>query len=151
MTFNPKLHHRKSIRLKGYDYSQKGLYFITICCHEKKHLFGKIINAKMILNDAGIYAKKCWLEIPSHFTNVILHEYVIMPNHIHGIIELVGANQYSPDIEFENKQTSEISKNSINSVANQYSPDVKKNGPVNENLHNVVGNLNLHNGAKNTN
>ena len=86
MTFNPKLHHRKSIRLKGHDYSQKGLYFITICCHEKKHLFGKIINEKMILNDAGIYAKKCWLEIPSHFTNVILHEYVIMPNHIHGII-----------------------------------------------------------------
>ncbi len=175
MTFNSKLSHRKSIRLKGHDYSQKGLYFITICCHEKKHLFGKIINKKMILNDAGIHAKKCWLEIPSHFTNVILHEYIIMPNHIHGIIELVGANQnspdivfdekhsndisnsiintvtnqYSPDIVFENNQTSVISKNSINSFTNQYSADMNKNEHVNVNVNNGAKNINLCNGAKN--
>ncbi len=95
--FSFKLSSRKSIRLKGFDYSSEGLYFITICCFDKLHLFGKVIDGKMQLNDGGIAADKYWLEIPMHFTEVILHEYVIMPNHIHGIIEItVGANQHSP-------------------------------------------------------
>ena len=102
--YNPDIHHRRSIRLQGYDYSQTGLYFITICVHHKKCLFGEIINnenhsPEMKLNDAGQIAHQCWLDIPKHFPNVILHEFVIMPNHIHGIIELttpVGANKYSP-------------------------------------------------------
>ena len=105
MTFNPLIHHRRSIRLKDYDYSKEGLYFITFCCQNRRHLFGKIISGKMILNDAGKIAEKCWLEIPDHFKNVILHDFVIMPNHVHGIIEFknndlkystVGANQNSP-------------------------------------------------------
>ena len=97
--YNPKIHNRRSIRLKEYDYSQKGLYFITICTHNHLCLFGKISNGKMILNDAGKIAKKCWLDIPEHYPNTRLHEYVIMPNHVHGIIEIivsVGANNYSP-------------------------------------------------------
>lgn len=95
MSYNPKKHHRRSIRLKGYDYSQAGLYFITICCKNKAYLFGNIsvegenIPPKMILNNAGKIAEECWLDIPKHFPNVILHEHIIMPNHIHGIIELV--------------------------------------------------------------
>ena len=80
--------HRHSIRLKNYDYSQAGLYFVTVCTEYRLHLFGKIIDFEMKLNDAGKIAKKCWLEIPGHYPNVILHEYVIMPNHIHGIIEI---------------------------------------------------------------
>jgi putative transposase len=105
MTFNPLIHHRKSIRLKDYDYSKEGLYFITFCCQNRRHLFGEIISGKMMLNDAGKIAEKCWLEIPDHFKNVILHDFVIMPNHVHGIIEFknndlkndtVGANQNSP-------------------------------------------------------
>ena len=80
--------HRHSIRLKNYDYSRAGLYFVTICVHDRLYLLGKIINYKMKLNDAGEIAKKCWLEIPDHYPNVVLHEYVIMPNHIHGIIEI---------------------------------------------------------------
>ncbi|MEN9302023.1 MAG: hypothetical protein RL264_452 [Bacteroidota bacterium] len=108
--FNPAIHHRRSIRLKGYDYAQEGLYFITICCQDRAHLFGEIINGEMILNDCGEIAKKCWLEIPEHFPNVELHEFVIMPNHVQGIIEIkyksivsnvttdttVGANNHSP-------------------------------------------------------
>ena len=86
MTYNPNIHHRKSIRLKGYDYTQAGLYFITICCQNRECLFGNIINGEMILNDAGNIANECWLAIPNHFPNVVLHEFVIMPNHIHGII-----------------------------------------------------------------
>ena len=93
--YNPDIHHRKSIRLKEYDYSQAGLYFITICCQDRICRFGAIVTdenslAKMILNDAGIIANECWLEIPKHFPNVILHEHIVMPNHVHGIIELSG-------------------------------------------------------------
>ena len=90
-TYNPNIHHRRSIRLKGYDYSQAGLYFITICCHNRICRFGAVVDGKMILNDAGIIADSCWLEIPKHFPNAVLHEYIIMPNHVHGIIELTDS------------------------------------------------------------
>jgi REP element-mobilizing transposase RayT len=100
MPYNPSLHHRHSIRLKGYDYSLAGMYFITICCQEMVCRFGKIKNGEMVLNDAGMVAQQCWLEIPRHFPHVILHEYVVMPNHVHGIIVLadtvVGAKNFSP-------------------------------------------------------
>ncbi len=86
--YNPNIYHRKSIRLKGYDYSQAGLYFITICVKERECLFGNIVNDEMELNDAGKIADVCWLEIPGHFTNAVLHEHIVMPNHVHGIIEL---------------------------------------------------------------
>ncbi len=90
--YNPKIHHRRSIRLKGYDYSQAGLYFVTICCQNKEHLFGKIDNGIMALNDAGKIIEKIWREIPNDFTNIHLHEYTTMPNHIHGIIEIIAKN-----------------------------------------------------------
>jgi hypothetical protein len=97
MIYNPNLHHRRSIRLKGYDYSQEGLYFVTICCQNKECLFGKIVDNEMILNNSGEIANDCWQQISKHFPNVILHEYVIMPNHFHGIIQIVGANNHSPE------------------------------------------------------
>ena len=107
MSYNPNkmdIHKdypaRKSIRLKGYDYSQAGLYFITICCQNRKHLFGNIIDGKMVLNDAGKMIKNVWYEIPNDFSNIRLHEYITMPNHIHGIIEIVdvGADSISAPI-----------------------------------------------------
>jgi REP element-mobilizing transposase RayT len=105
--YNPEIHHRRSIRLKGYDYSQAGLYFITICVQDRICLFGKVVNGNMELNEAGKIAVSCWLEIPAHFPNATLHEYVVMPNHIHGIIELskpsVGAKNVSPEIRTKNE------------------------------------------------
>ena len=89
--FNPNIHHRRSIRLKGYDYSQPGFYFVTICSQNRDCLFGKIENGKMILNDAGIMVVKEWLKIPDRFQNTRLHEYILMPNHFHAILEIVGA------------------------------------------------------------
>jgi REP element-mobilizing transposase RayT len=97
MSYNPNIHHRRSIRLKGYDYSQAGLYFVTICVQNRECVFGKIADNEMILNDVGRVAQQCWLEIPQHFPHAILHEYVVMPNHIHGIVELVGAKKFSPE------------------------------------------------------
>ncbi len=86
MEYNSKIHHRKSIRLNGYDYSQDGVYFITIITQNKKCIFGDIINNEMRLNDIGQIVKKYWLEISNYFPNITLDEYIIMPNHIHGII-----------------------------------------------------------------
>ncbi len=101
MTYNSNNHHRRSIRLKGYDYSQSGLYFITICVQNRECLFGEIVgaslvdvkktDAKMILNDAGTMIKNEWLKLPERFTNVSLNEYIVMPNHFHAILEIVGA------------------------------------------------------------
>ena len=93
--FNPNLHHRRSIRLKNYDYSQSGLYFITICTQNRECLFGEIIDDKINLNIAGKMVENIWLEIPQIFTDTKLHEYIIMPNHFHAIIEIVGADSIS--------------------------------------------------------
>ena len=91
MTFNPNIHHRQSIRLRGYDYSQNGAYFITICTQNREYLFGEIQNGEMILNDAGWMIQVVWNEIPLYYTGVKTDAFIIMPNHIHGIIFLVGA------------------------------------------------------------
>ena len=76
----------ESSRLEGHDYSSPGEYFITICVRNQIPFFGKIENRKMILNDIGIIANKFWLEIPHHYQNIKLDEYIIMPDHIHGIL-----------------------------------------------------------------
>ena len=83
-----KIHHRRSIRLKGYDYTQNGCYFLTICTRNRECLFGEIQNANMFLSNIGEKVRVCWQEIPNHFPQIVLHEYVIMPNHLHGIIEI---------------------------------------------------------------
>ncbi|MDD3806815.1 MAG: hypothetical protein PHE86_02090 [Candidatus Marinimicrobia bacterium] len=90
MKYNPEEHHRQSIRLKDYDYSQPGAYFVTICTQNQECLFGKIVDGKMVLNECGKITKQCWLDIPNHYSNAELDEFVIMPNHIHGIIIIVG-------------------------------------------------------------
>jgi len=82
---------RKGLRLKNYDYSQNGMYFVTICTHEKKCFFGKIVDNEMRLNVVGEIAQRYWLKIPKYYTGVKIHEFIIMPNHMHGIIELVDA------------------------------------------------------------
>jgi REP element-mobilizing transposase RayT len=88
MAYSSAQHHRRSIRLPGYDYAQSGGYFITICTHERRHLFGKISNKEMIVNDYGQIVNQCWLEIPQHFPHASLDAFVIMPNHLHGIVVL---------------------------------------------------------------
>ena len=124
--YNPQMHNRRSIRFKGYDYTQAGLYFITICCQNRACLFGEIENGKMMLNDAGAIANDCWLNIPNHFPNAILHEYVIMPNHVHGIIELVGANNHSPKT------------NNHSPVSKLHSPKTELHSPKNKKNNNSV-------------
>jgi len=101
MNKNHEYHNRRSIRLQGYDYSKEGLYFITICTFERQWLFGHIDEKRMILNNIGQFARQCWQEIPVHFPDVILHQFIVMPDHVHGIIELapvgvVGVQNFEP-------------------------------------------------------
>jgi len=80
--------------LQDYDYSQSGTYFITICTDNRESLFGKIVDGVMRLNDAGIMIQSVWNEIPAHYPGSDIDEFVIMPNHVHGIIVIVGAGPY---------------------------------------------------------
>lgn len=104
--FNPFIHDRRSIRLKGYDYSKEGLYFITICCHKQQYLFECIPNVddvscsfrptcrpnelKIELNDAGKMIEKWYFKLENKFSNIKCHEMVVMPNHFHCIIEIIN-------------------------------------------------------------
>ncbi len=88
MAYNPAKHNRRRIRLKGYNYSQAGLYFITICCQDRICRFGHIDNSEMTLNEYGKIANNGWSKLPERFPNVELDVFQIMPNHIHGIIIL---------------------------------------------------------------
>ena len=86
--YNPEIHHRRSIRLRGYDYTQAGAYFLTICTQYRECLFGEVIEDKIVLNDAGRMIQSIWDELPGHYLGVDIDAYVTMPNHIHGIIVL---------------------------------------------------------------
>ena len=80
------LPRRRAMRLRNYDYSQPGSYFVTICVQHRKCIFGTIIDGKMRLNEIGRIVVECWNHIPQHVPSVELDEYVVMPNHMHGII-----------------------------------------------------------------
>ena len=86
--YNPAIHHRRSLRLKGYDYSRAGKYFITICCQDHKFRFGIIQNHTMVLNQFGRIAQNEWYKLPDRFYNLQLGAFQVMPNHIHAIIVL---------------------------------------------------------------
>lgn len=84
--FDPDRHHRRSLRLQGYDYSQAGAYFVTICTQDRECLFGKVVTGQVDLSKIGRLVTDCWHAIPQHFDHVVSDEFVVMPNHIHGII-----------------------------------------------------------------
>jgi putative transposase len=157
--YNPNIHHRKSIRLRGYDYSKAGLYFITICTADRRCLFGEIVpvgvenfqpqrqsindpemtegvqnfeplHQKMILGDAGKIANTSWLQIPEHFPNAFLHEHIVMPNHVHGIIELtkfpVGVQNFEPLHQPRRNEYQKIIPHSIGSIIRGFKIGVTK-------------------------
>jgi len=89
--YDPQKHHRRSIRLKGYDYSQPGAYFVTICTHERARLFGRVVDEEMVLNAFGEIVWEEWFRSAEIRTEIELFadEFVVMPNHIHGIVWIV--------------------------------------------------------------
>ncbi len=90
MKYNSEIHHRRSIRLRGYDYSQAGAYFVTICTHNRECLFGDVADGVIRVNHFGKIVGEQWNAIPQRFPTVELDAFVVMPNHIHGIFA-VGA------------------------------------------------------------
>lgn len=130
MKYNPDIHHRRSLRLKGFDYSSSGAYFMTICTHNRECILGDIIDGEMQLNEFGKIARlpqggsakrSHWQQLFQRYQNVEIDESIVMPNHLHGIIILLES---SSD---RRKSISEIirgfktfSARQINSIRHQY-------------------------------
>lgn len=92
MNYNPNIHHRRSIRLRGYNYSQAGAYFVTICTQHRLCLFGEIVDRTMMLNVAGQMVETVWQELPHRFPQIVMDAFVVMPNHMHGIIVITDSD-----------------------------------------------------------
>lgn len=90
------IHNRQSIRLRGWNYAGAGTYFITICVQNMRHVFGTVVKGRMVINELGRVAEACWRAIPTHFPHAELDEFIIMPNHVHGIVRIVGENVVPP-------------------------------------------------------
>jgi putative transposase len=97
MKYNPDIHHRRSIRLPGYDYTRGGAYFVTACTHARACLFGQIAGDTINLSAYGEIAPECWLDIPAHCSQADLDAFTVMPNHIHGILVLADNLATSSD------------------------------------------------------
>jgi putative transposase len=91
MPLDPALHHRRSIRLRGYDYAQPGEYCLAICTRGRRHLFGEIVEGEMVLNPAGKMVEHRWSILTRQFSSIRVDEFAVMPNHLDGIIVVVRA------------------------------------------------------------
>ena len=125
MPYNSNLHNRNSIRMQGYDYTQIGSYFITICTRHKECLLGEITDGKMKLSSLGEIVYCQWLQLPNRFSNIILDAFIIMPNHIHGIVIINGEN---PPRRGEAGDTRHNS--SANNLISPASPDLPNREPL---------------------
>ncbi len=113
---------RYTLKLQSYDYSQSGSYFVTMCTHKRKCLFGHIVDGQMELSRIGKIARGCRSEIPEHFRNTQLNGFMVMPNHIHGIIFIVGVQCIEP---LQNQYQHIIPK-SIGSIIRAYKAAVTR-------------------------
>jgi len=118
--YNPQIHHRRSIRLKGYEYAQHGAYFVTICTQGHMCLFGDVVNGEMVLNPVGRVVATYWERIPRHFPRVQLGSWVVMPNHVHGIIIVTDDDDDDGDGRGEAFPQSPVT---ANGVGNAQAPD----------------------------
>lgn len=110
MTYDPEIHHRRSIRLPAYDYSRWGAYYVTVCVHKKRCLFGEVVNERMRRNDAGQLVHEAWAGLGDIFPGVHVDTFIVMPNHLHGILVLPGDDKgrlYLESEEGERKEDDE--------------------------------------------
>ena len=96
--YDPANHHRRSIRMPGHDYAAGGTYFVTINTAERRNRFGTLVNGRMAHNEAGRMAAACWRAIPEHFPQATLDEWIIMPDHVHGIITIAPDGRADDDV-----------------------------------------------------
>jgi putative transposase len=125
------LPQRRSIRLRDYDYSQSAAYFVTICAHNRRCLFGGVQDGEMAINAWGQMLQICWDEIPVHFPRVELDAFVVMPNHIHGVVLIlddpvtnpVGATHGSPS---DSQSPSGPKQGSLSAIVGQFKSSVSR-------------------------
>ena len=86
MTYNSEMHHRQSIRLDDYDYSKEGAYFFTLCTHQRREVFGEVVDSVVQLSDQGKIVYEIWQTLPQRFPGIELDAFITMPNHVHGIV-----------------------------------------------------------------
>ncbi len=122
MAHNPDFSHRRSIRLRHYDYDNYRAYFVTICTHQKQCIFGERLQRNMRLSNLGAIAYNYWLKIPQHFSHVTLDIFVIMPNHIHGIVWLNHEQKQSTS----KRKFGDIVAGSLSSIIRSYKAAVTK-------------------------
>ena len=122
--YNPKYHHRRSIGLPEYDYRQGSYYFVTICTYKKQCWFGEIINQEMKLNQLGKIADKLWQGLAKRFDYINLDYYIIMPNHVHGIIEI--KQDLSQENNFQKRQFGDPVALSLSTIIGSYKSAVTK-------------------------
>ena len=91
MPYDVAIHHRRSIRMRGYDYSQPGSYYVTLCTEGKEHLFGQIVEGEMHRNECGDCVARCWQWLAKQYPYIDLDEWIVMPNHLHGIINITDS------------------------------------------------------------
>jgi putative transposase len=119
-----------SIRLKNWDYKSPAYYFVTICTRNNECLFGEVVKGEMKLTSLGVVALKSWQEIPRHFPHVKLDAFVVMPNHVHGIIVIVETQNFAPLQGFQPNKFGPQSKN-LASIIRGYKIGVKKWSTIN--------------------
>jgi putative transposase len=139
VTFYKNKFRIESTRLKNWDYSANGAYYITICVKNREYLFGNINDGKLILSDLGQFAERCWREIPIHFPFVQLDEFIIMPNHVHGIIIINKSDDMSP-VETQNLASLQSSsKRNLPKTQNLASlQSSSKYGPQSKNIASII-------------
>ena len=140
MPYDPKRHHRRSIRLKGYDYTRRGAYFITIGTRDRVPLFGRIETGIMHLSEFGEWAEFHWHDLLNHHPNVDLDEYIVMPDHMHGIIVLDGSVRATPASPHTDPTwATPASPHTDPTWATQTSPLRRPTGPPSGSLGAIVG------------
>ena len=145
MKYNPSVHNRRSIRLRDWDYAGKGAYFITICCQNHKHYFGEIVNKKMILNELGNQAYDEWKKLSKRYPWITFDIFQIMPNHMHGIIEINRTNYGSANVPIPTFTTQPVGATLAVAPlhANLHARDADMHANTNANVCNVVDGANI--------
>jgi len=126
MTYDPDKHHRRSIRLKEYDYSSAGAYFITICTYNKECIFGNVTNSEMQPNEYGMIVENEWVKTAEIRSNIIIDKYIVMPNHVHGIIIILDDGRDTEHRVLTFEQFGRPTSNSIPTIIRSFKAVTKK-------------------------
>jgi len=118
--------HRKSLRLADYDYAQVGAYFVTIVIDQRRCLFGTVADEKLLLNTFGCMAQAAWAELPKHFPQCELDAFVVMPNHIHGIVHIAVGAQHAAPLHDTGSSRPRVKAGSLGAIVRSFKSAVTK-------------------------